>query len=266
LYSTLAWSPVSVLSHFLAAVAAVALPIACAFSQTPSAAPAKTVQEPVSIFEVASLKESPPDHGYTYTGPWGSDGFTARNANLIYLIEIAYGVQWNLIEGQPNWIDSAYYDISAKAEGGATLDYRQVQPPLRRLLEERLHLQTHWVRKEIKGYALVVAKGGPKLQPSKNNAKTYGYILSNGIGIQNEGMGALASMLASPAGHPVVDKTGITGNFEFVLRYATANNPDSNLPDLFTALQEQLGLKLKSQGVPVEMLVIDHVDKVPSEN
>lgn len=254
------------LSNFFRIVAVAALSIACGYSQSPSNAGVKTARGPVGTFEVASVKESPPDHGYTYTSPWGSAGFTARNANLTYLIEIAYGVPWNLIEGQPNWIDSAYYDISAKTGDGATLDYKQVQVPLRRLLEERLHLQTHWVQKEVKGYALVVAKGGPKLQPSSSNDKPYGYILSNGLAIQNEDIGAFASMLVSPVGRPIVDRTGIAGTFKFKLSYATASNSDSNLSDLFTALQEQLGLKLVSQKVPVRMLVIDHVDKIPVEN
>jgi uncharacterized protein (TIGR03435 family) len=92
-------------------------------------------------FEVASARESPPNHGYTYTGPWGSDDFTVRNASLNYVIEIAYGVQWNLIAGQPGWFDSAYYDISAKTEGGVKLDYKNVQIPLRYLLKERFHLK-----------------------------------------------------------------------------------------------------------------------------
>jgi uncharacterized protein (TIGR03435 family) len=79
-------------------------------------------------------------------------------------------------------------------------------------------------------------------------------------------MKTLASILERPAGHPVVDKTGIAGNFEIKLRYAPPNDSKSDLPDFFTALQEQLGLKLEPQKVPVEMLVIDHADKIPTEN
>jgi uncharacterized protein (TIGR03435 family) len=261
-------SLVSALQPFLAVAAAVALYAPCALPQTPLAVrtqtPATSAPEPA--FEVASVKESPPNHGYTYTGPWGSDGFTVRNASLNYLIEIAYGVQWNLIAGQPGWFDSAYYDISARTEGGVKLDYIQVRAPLSHLLEERFHLETHWVQKDVNGFALVVAKGRPKLQLSKEDDKPYGYIVANGLEAQNMNMGTLAAMLVSPAGRPIVDRTGIKGTFKFKLSYATANNPDSNLPDLFTALQEQLGLKLETQKVPVEMLVIDHVDRIPTEN
>jgi uncharacterized protein (TIGR03435 family) len=76
----------------------------------------------------------------------------------------------------------------------------------------------------------------------------------------------IASVLAHRAGQPVVDKTGLTGIYDFTLSYATANDPNSNLPDLFTAVQEQFGLKLVPQKVPVDMIVIDHVDKIPTEN
>jgi uncharacterized protein (TIGR03435 family) len=79
-------------------------------------------------------------------------------------------------------------------------------------------------------------------------------------------MESLASMLARPAHRPVVDKTGIKGNYEIDLRYAKDDAADSSLPSLFTALQEQLGLKLETQKIPVEMLVIDRVEKIPTEN
>jgi uncharacterized protein (TIGR03435 family) len=79
-------------------------------------------------------------------------------------------------------------------------------------------------------------------------------------------MAHFVPILSHPVGYPVVDKTGITGNYDIKLSYAPANDPNSNLPDLFTALQEQLGLKLESQKVPVEILVIDHVDRIPTEN
>ena len=79
-------------------------------------------------------------------------------------------------------------------------------------------------------------------------------------------MAVLASMLTRPVGRPVVDKTGITGNYDIALNFAPEGSTDSTLPSIFTALQEQLGLKLEPQKVPVEMLVIDHLEKVPSEN
>ena len=137
---------------------------------------------------------------------------------------------------------------------------------LQHLLEERFHLATHRVTKFTSGYALVVAKGGTKLQPGEDHTSTNGYIVSNAIRSPSIGMGGFASMLSSPIGYPIVDKTGISGNFNIKLSYAPANDRNSTLPDIFTALQEQLGLKLESAKVPVDFLVIDHVDRVPTEN
>ena len=183
------------------------------------------------------------------------------------LISLAYGVEdWEYIQGGPSWLDSQLYDIEAKVDGKALLTLEQMRPLLQNLLEQRFHLTIHRGQKEVTGYALVVAKGGPRLQTSKGGEQPFGYILPDGIQDQNAPIQSLAAMLTIPAGGPVVDKTGIAGSYDFKLKFATANHPDSNLPDLFTALQEQLGLKLQPEKIPVDFLVIDRVDKVPTEN
>jgi len=96
------------------------------------------------------------------------------------------------------------------------------------------------------------------------------YIQFNGIRVQNAPVQLFASMLQSPTGSPVIDKTGITGNYDFDLKFAPANaregSADAALPDIFTAVQEQFGLKLVPQKVPVDFLVVDHVDRTPTEN
>jgi uncharacterized protein (TIGR03435 family) len=118
----------------------------------------------------------------------------------------------------------------------------------------------------VSGFALVVAKGGAKLQPGTEGDATHNYILSNRVHAQGVNMGGLASLFSSPAGEPVVDKTGISGTYNVDLKYAPESATDSPFPSFFTAVQEQLGLKLEPQKVPVEILVIDHADKVPTEN
>ena len=90
--------------------------------------------------------------------------------------------------------------------------------------------------------------------------------MADGLRAQNIPMRSLAAMLSHPIGGPVVDKTEIAGNYDFKLSYAPEGATDSTLPSIFTAVQDQLGLKLEPQKVPVEMLVIDHVEKVPTEN
>jgi uncharacterized protein (TIGR03435 family) len=132
-------------------------------------------------------------------------------------------------------------------------------------LEQRFHLSTHREMKDIPGYALVVAKGGPKLQANQG-APQVAYINPDRLLAQKASVETFAAMLAMPTRRPVVDSTGIQGMYDFDLRFAPMEANDSSLPTLFTALQEQFGLKLQSQKVPVNMLVIDHADKIPTEN
>jgi uncharacterized protein (TIGR03435 family) len=224
-------------------------------------------------FEAASIRMVDP---YTeqeiYSGagnnPWtfSPNRFTARRASLKLLIGIAYGVDGNRIEATADWMDSQHYSIEAKVDGDQSMTSRQMQPLIQRLLEERFQLKTHRNTKLVSGYALVVAKGGPKLQPGQEKPSTNGYILPNAIRSPSMSMAGLASMLSRPAGFPIIDKTGISGNYDIKLSYAPANNPDSSLPSLFTALQEQLGLKLEPAKVPVEYLVIDHAERIPTDN
>jgi uncharacterized protein (TIGR03435 family) len=220
---------------------------------------------PPTAFEVASVKPTPPDKpGGMLTIPQGTS-FNTTGMSLEILIQLAFGLEQSQIVG-PDWINSERYDIAAKTEGGVSLTYEQMKPLVQRLLADRFKLTYHRETKETNGYALVAAKSGPKLQAAKPGASKGGNILRDGIQIQSATMKALASMLAIPLRQPVVDKTGIAGDYEIKLSFAPNDATDSTLPTLFTALQEQLGLRLESTKVPVEMLVIDHVEKVPTEN
>ena len=192
--------------------------------------------------------------------------FSARRLTLNFLVALAYGVDQNYIQGDTDWLDSQHYTIEAKVEGDKELTYEEIKPLLQHLLEERFHLAIHHVTKLTSGYALIVAKSGPNLAPAKEGTTPHAFTLRDGLQALNMDMTHFVHILSLPAGAPVVDKTGIVGNYDFKLSYAPANDPNSNLPSLFTALQEQLGLKLESQKVPVEHLIIDHVDRIPTEN
>ena len=188
-----------------------------------------------------------------------------HHANLGFLIRTAYGFDYHRVSGEPDWIDSQSYDLNAKVEGDALLTREQMQPLLQNLLQERFHLAVHREQKIVPGYALVIAKGGSKLQPNKG-APFHGMIGSNEIRFWNDSIKSFVDILESPVERPIIDRTGLGGTYDIALKFATADDPDSNLPDIFTAVQEQLGLKLVPQKVPVEILVIDHVDKIPTEN
>ena len=170
------------------------------------------------------------------------------------------------MSGGPRWIDADRFDVTAKAGGVGWATVAQKQSMLRRLLADRFKLAVHREVKDTQGYALVAAKSGPKLKKAGPGAEARGTIFVRGLRHPSASMDTLAGMLARPLHRPVVNKTGIEGNYNIVLNYSQEGTADSSLPSIFTALEEQLGLKLESLKVPAEMLVIDHVESVPTEN
>jgi uncharacterized protein (TIGR03435 family) len=117
------------------------------------------------------------------------------------------------------------------------LSGEQMRPLLQKLLQQRFKLTAHRESRSVAGFALVVAKGGAKLQGSKDGDKPFFYILSNGVEGRATSMVTLAAVLERPSGRPVIDKTGIAGKYDITVHYAPANDPKSDLPDLFTAVQ-----------------------------
>jgi uncharacterized protein (TIGR03435 family) len=226
-----------------------------------SASPAPAAGNPA--FEVASVKIAAA--GNFAISPYGQGRFSIRSASLTLLVSLAYNVSDAQISGGPSWRDSEYYDVTAKAEDGVMLTYEELRPRLQELLAQRFKLAIHREVRQSPGYALVVAKGGPKLPITNREASTLGSILPGGLRAPGISMDSFASMLASPVGRPVVNETGLSGNYEIAIDYAPEAVADSSLPSIFTALQERLGLKLDARTVPVEMIVIDHVEH-PTEN
>ncbi len=239
-------------------------------------------------FEVASIRPNvsgAPSAHYRLL-----PGFNAENATLKNLLAMAYDVADFRISGGPGWINSDRYDIEAKTQGNPSLD--QKMSMLQTLLQDRFNLALHRETKELPIYALTVPKGGPKLQPLREGScimpdpknptlapgKTLtdycGLVVSMGRGqleLASASMADLARSLSRLTGRTVVDKTGITGVFPVHLTFVpddiAADGPPVNGsgPSIFTAVQEQLGLKLESTKGPVDVLVIDHVEK-HSEN
>ena len=192
--------------------------------------------------------------------------FFLHFTGLGYAISQAYGIDMQYIQHDAEWIDSQLYDIDAEVEGGKPLTQEQMEPLLQNLLQQRFHLRAHRETKTVSGFLLVIAKDGEKLQPTKEGTQAGGMLLPDRLDASAISTEALAGILKRRAGKPVVDKTGLTGSYDIHLSFAPFNDPNSALPDLFTAIQEQLGLKLEPAKVPVDTLVIDHVDRVPTEN
>lgn len=217
--------------------------------------------------------------------------FNAQYITLRHLIGYAYGLQGNRIAGGPTWLDSKHFDITAKSDDAdlafpKSLDrHLQDEYTLRQvqlLLADRFHLKVHTEKKEIPVYALAVAKGGLKMKASddKSSPEQFGFHhASPGPGIRglnagetfgiDVGMNEIVDYLSSFGGadidRPLVDKSGLTGSYDFHLKWTpgivtTSDQSDSSSPGLVTAIEEQLGLKLEARKMLMDVLVIDEAD------
>ncbi len=222
-------------------------------------------------FEIASVKPSQSVVGHDGTITTDPERFTARNATLKRLIFEAYHVSYSQITGGPSWLDSNEYDIEARAENPVSAE--QLRLMLRALLIERFKLVIRSESQERRVYALVVGKDGARLHGAPEGSHKWRF-----HGDLSQFAGVLAVQLTIPllddptvpshargAPIPVVDKTGIEGIYDISLDIKPEQGADP-----FTvwqrALQDQLGLRLESQKLPVEILIVDHADKVPIEN
>ena len=268
----------------LATLLALPLVAITAFCQSKPQQPApatQTAPNQKQAFEAASIRiedpNAPPKNTNSPDFPANPTTFPSnllvmRHFSLISLICESYGIECGNVVGGPDYVrHQIHYDLSARVGGDARLTQEQMQPLMQNLLQERFHLKVHHEQKIVPGYALVIAKGGSKLQPNKG-APYGGFVGGYIIKFQNVSAEYVGKLIGWQIKQPVVDKTGIQGMFDVELKFAPddgtlKDDPQfSNLPNIFTALQEQLGLKLVPQKVPVDYLVIDHVDKIPTEN
>jgi uncharacterized protein (TIGR03435 family) len=260
------------------------LAVAALFLATCSAQPSSTARQ---AFEVATIKPNKSGSRGAMISPRPGGRFVARNSSVESLIAFAYHIDNFQFSGAPGWLDSERYDIEAKASEDLTS--AAMRRMLQALLEDRLQLKFHHETKEEAVYALLVGKTGklqeagecstapgatpPTPKPGEPPPPGCGSLatLRGRIIAEKVPMSRLAAALAGLTGRMVLDETNLTGKYDIDLRYAPdINTPeqtqaDPNSPSLFTALQEQLGLKMESTKGPVEMFVIDHVER-PNEN
>jgi uncharacterized protein (TIGR03435 family) len=228
-------------------------------------------------FEVASIRPSDPNaHGSSSN----SDRrlWTITNWTLRRLVQRAFNVEDYQVSGGPSWMDTYRMDIRAAMADADTTGTREermqrMRVLLQSLLAERFQFQFHRETKTLPIYNLVAAKSGFKLtavdnKGSESMSSGHGRLESKGVSMQ-----ALSVFLSGEMQRPVVDASGIPGTFNFKLEWTAQEDPLSKPPDanetagpsIFTALQEQLGLKLESGKGPVEIIVVDHAEK-PTEN
>ena len=222
-----------------------------------------------SVFEVASIRlhHGDDDHQETNLLPGGR--YVGINASVRKLIRLAFGIEDNQILGVPGWIDKERYDIDAKTESTATLEPPEFQQALGKLLEDRFQFQFHREMRERNMYSLVVPKGGAKLTEHKGNLGQS--ISTNAMGTKKVleatqiTMKDLAALLSRQTGKVVEDHTGLLQAFDVKLEWDDNQAADAEFPSVFSALQEQLGLKLKAAKGKVGVIVVDRVER-PSEN
>jgi len=253
---------------------------------------------PTLTFDVASIRQSPVADSYVVSGFFAPHSSLLRltNFDVRNLLGMAYGVRWDQIIGLPDW--GVMFNIQARS--GSDTDERlaklskaqellEQQHMLQVLLADRFKLKVHWETREGPTYNLVVSKNGPKLRaakegpPNPEDIKAWGdrpvpRLYQRGdsrVGFDYIAHGCsmddITHMLAAQFGRPVSDKTGLTGKYDFTLRYHGVRLSDrpaddlDPLPTLDTAIQDQLGLKLLPAKGTIQVLVVDHIER-PSEN
>ena len=239
-------------------------------------------------FDVISVR---PNHSGTepmnILSPPNSDGIKIVNMPLEKIIGWAYGISIrDQIAGLPDHIGGERYDITAKVSEANLTAFRKVVDPIERtpmlqkILQDRFDMKSHYETRELSGYALVLGKDGsrmteiqPPIGPSgmkDGGGRQVGPGLIRSMGMP---MLPLVRQLTIELGRVVMDKTGLTGYYNFTLKWTPdqtaatpdANGGDSSAPSIFTAIQEQLGLKLVPAKIPASILVIDQI-KEPTEN
>jgi uncharacterized protein (TIGR03435 family) len=266
------------------------LVLAAAAAQTPDAS---------AQFEVASVKPAPPPDPrgmrVSVRGGPGTDDpglFRCENCSISGLLSQAFDIRDYQLSG-PDWMKNARFDVSAKISPGATK--QQFRQMLQNLLADRFKMTFHRDKKEMPVLNLVVAKSGPKFKesvpveampgadpppsgPPKKDASGFPILpkrkgmsmsISNdraAASSSEEAMSEFAGMLAGQLRLPVIDATGLTGKYDLAMTWVPGDSPDNPGPTIYAALQEQLGLKLESRKGMVDIVVIDHIEKTPTEN
>lgn len=233
---------------------------------------------PAQTFDVATIKANRGGKGPgdLYASP---GALTIRNLPLHTIVAVAYGILPHQISG-PQWLKEERFDIVAKT-GSPVADEDEMLPLLRPLLAERFHLATHRESREMPAYVLTVGKNGPKLEEARAGGDLSFKKVNKTGGARIRGghltMAQFAEILSRRLGHPVLDKTGLTGAYLVSLEWAAEKTPkkpgkpgkvkpDKDRSSIFTAIQEQMGLRLEGRKAPVDILVIDHVGKTPEPN
>ena len=226
-------------------------------------------------FEAAIVRPSGPNS--VFRSDLDASQFVASRHTLAMLIQSSYPEMpsWRM-SGGPPWMTTDFWDFIAKLPPGTPTEPdprdRRTEQLLRNFLADEFKLKTHFEQREQPVYELVPAKGGPKIKPSDSAQFSYRGTPGGGAEFHHATMQQLANFLYCPscyrqaADRPVFNKTGLDGYYDFTLNWTPSNiQTDNPGPSIYTAIEEQLGLKLQSQKAPIDFLIVDHAER-PSQN
>jgi uncharacterized protein (TIGR03435 family) len=240
----------------------------------------------VSAYDVVSIRPHKPGPSEGFGWRMAAEGFSARPIQPQRLIMLAFGLRTtDQIVNLPAWASADSFDIKAKLDEATAAEWQKLpdaeierrhRPMLQSLLADRLELKVHHEVRQLSVFRLVVAKNGPKLKVSPAGTSAYSGMSNGFITGQGISMDAFVFNLSNEIGHQVVDETGLTSNYDLTLTWAademeapsdlSRSSPGADPgPSVFAAIQEQLGLKLIPSKGPVDVIVIDHMER-PSEN
>jgi uncharacterized protein (TIGR03435 family) len=245
-------------------------------SQTPGAKVVRETEQPMAKvadpgFLVATIK--PSDPAETRDGfPTDGHHVGCINESFAHILSVAYGIHAKQIVGGPQWISKDRFDVNGVPDVPGIPDLKQMQTMYQKLLADRFHLIFHRESREIPIYAITVAKGGPTLQvadPAETlNTGNSGSGGGRSLKFRGASMSDFALNMNFYEDRPVIDQTSLTGHYDFTLRWtfdlSHEGEPDA-LPSLFTAIKEQLGLRMDAVKGSAPVFVIDHVER-PSAN
>ena len=228
-------------------------------------------------FDVASIRPHAPDDNRFYVRLPLDGRFTATGSVAKLVVMLAYDVQEAQIIGGPSWFTTEKWDIEARSDNQGEHSIEETRRMVQNMLEERFGLRIHRETEQRPAYALTVAKGGPKFKAAEQRS-TNVRITSSSISLERGDLARMTQVLSAALGRPVIDRTGLEGLYDLSLQWDDAPMRQGGVPGLdvppapgndhgsiFTAIQDQLGLRLESQRAPVEVIVVDRIER-PSQN
>jgi len=221
-------------------------------------------------WEVATVRPSDPDEKEQSFAVRGRHVMIKRQT-VETMLMVGYGLQKTQIANAPDWVKSQSFDVDGVPDAEGQPSVQQFQSMVRKLLVERFGLKMHTEQREMAAYALTIAKGGEKLTPTKSdpnalpNQEVHGGDAGRQLKFTNVSMDDFALMMLYEVDKPLVNRTGLKGRYDFSVTFTKDESRvpagSNSAPGLFTAMQEQLGLKLEAVKAPVDVLVIDEVQR-----